>query len=101
MREIPSHKYFTIFKSDDIDVGLEYSEEVVAVHFKDFTRMTSKTFRDLKKELEGFLPFLQMNGYRGLFAGIPREYSKNKRLANLLGFTYIGSEKGIDIYLKE
>lgn len=101
MQETLNHNRFTIFKSPDIEISLEYSEEVVVVHFKDFTRMTSKTFKNIKSGLEGFLPFLNMNGYTGLYAAIPREFSKNKRLANLLGFKYIGSEKGADIYLKD
>lgn len=91
-------KSFTLFETKDYGVRLEYNEDFVIVHLPYSNNMNSKVFRDMEVKLEEWYQFITTAGYKGIWAAIPPEDTKIRRLVALLKFNYVGQSDGMLVY---
>jgi len=97
MQSIPVSKILEGIKGSCFSIQLEYNEEFIIVHLPTIDKMTKKVLKEMKTMLSDWFLFLKTVGYKSVFAAIKPEH-KNNKLARMLGFKYIGEDKGYFVY---
>ena len=82
---------FTIVKTENIQIDLEYDGENVMFHIP---YMNKLMFKELKQQVKGLKKFLEMSGYTLAFA-VTSEEDKINRILDKLGFTQYFHDEGV------
>lgn len=98
MQKTQPSKFLTLYSTEDIEVLLEYNPDVAVVHWKRLEKLTPSSYKKLKELQREWSEFLPLAGYDVVYAAIPRQDNKSKKLAMFLGFFYLGSKGVADIY---
>lgn len=88
-----------IYEGIDFSLRLEYNREMAIIHLPRVDTFTPSSFKKMIKLRDQWWPFLTTVGYTAIFAAIPKGNWKTKKLVTLLGFNYIGTNEGQDIYI--
>jgi hypothetical protein len=75
-------------RGDTFGVDLEYTEELVFIHFSDIEKFNVSVFRQMRSLLKDWWVFFKIQGYKAIFAHLPNDHQqpKNIRLLTKLGF---------------
>jgi hypothetical protein len=90
-----------IVKADGYIFRLEYSEEYVIVHLRDIDKFTKEVFQDMTIQLEDWSNFLKAMGHTHLWAAVPKDNIKIKRLLGGLGFQFVSHKDDLTVYKYE
>lgn len=99
MQRTQQSKDLVIYEGLDMKIRLEYNHTYAIIHMKDVKDFNIKSYRKLEELKNPLYDFLKTVGYEKVFAAMPRANHKIKRLAVMLGFRYIGTQDGNDIYI--
>lgn len=99
MQKTPQSKLLTLYEGVDFSLALEYTSETAIIHLGEFKKFTPSSFRTINRLKDSWFEFLQDMGYSVVYAGIPRQNHKTKKLAMKFGFKYIGAKDAFDIYI--
>ena len=99
MQEIPTPKRITVYEGIDFSFDIEYNGEVALIHWSRLERLTPSGMKKMKSIRSTWSQFFKDMGYDRIYAAIPRQDLKSKRLAMALDFVYLGSKNGAEIYM--
>lgn len=99
MQKTTQSKDLIIYEGLDMKIRLEYTDSYSIIHLREANGFNISSYRKIQ-ELKGPLyDFLKTVGFSQVFAAIPKANHKVKRLATMVGFRFIGSKDGVDIYI--
>jgi hypothetical protein len=90
-----------IVKADGYVLRFEYNEEYVIVHLRDIDKFTKNVFLDMVIQLEDWSQFLRAMGHTHLWAAVPRNDTKIKRLLGGLKFQFVSHADDLTVYKYE
>ena len=90
-----------IVKADGYVFRLEYNEEYVIVHLREIDKFTKEVFEDMRRQLEDWSDFLRAMGKTNLWAAVPRDNIKIKRLLGGLRFQFVSHTDDLTVYKYE
>ena len=79
-------------------IRLEYSKDYVIVHLRGIEKFTKEVFLDMVEQLKVWSDFLKEMGQAYLWAAVPSDNDKIKRLLGGLKFRFVGREGELSIY---
>lgn len=91
---------FTVQYTDRFKAAVEYNPEFIVVHFTDVSEFNISTFRAIQRSLDEYEGFFRMF-YTGIYAAPPTGDPKLARLLGLLGFEYVGTCDGRDVWYRQ
>ena len=77
---------------------LEYSKDYVIVHLRDIEKFTKEVFLDMASQLAVWSDFLKTMGQEFLWAAVPSDNDKMKRLLGGLKFRFVSHSGELSIY---
>jgi hypothetical protein len=80
---------------------LEYTEDYVILHLMDIDKFTKDNFRRMQLQLLEWADFLNAMGHDYLWAAVPTDNIKIKRLLGGLRFKYEGQSDAMSVYKYE
>jgi len=90
-----------LIKADGYVFRLEYTEDYVIVHLREIDKFTKEVFQDMTIQLEGWSNFLKAMGQTHVWAAVPRDNTKIKRLLGGLGFQFVSHKDDLTVYQYE
>jgi hypothetical protein len=90
-----------IIQADGYIIRLEYNEDFVIVHLRDIDKFTKEVFQDMLIQLEDWSAFLRAMGHSHLWAAVPTDNIKIKRLLHGLKFKYVAKQDDLSVYRYE
>lgn len=87
-----------IISNSDYGIDLEYSEDLVIVHFPYCNKFTKNTYLSMLIDLDRFTHFLKTAGYEKLYASVYHDDLKVKKLLKKLLFTRFSISDDMDIF---
>lgn len=90
-----------LIQRDDYVIRLEYNEDYVILHLRDINKFTKEVFQDMLIQLEDWSDFLRAMGHSYLWAAVPRDNTKIKRLLGGLGFQFVSHRDDLTVYRYE
>lgn len=88
-------------KGDGYTVRLEYNEDYVIIHLSGIDKFTKEVFWDMQGMLYQWADFLKTMGRSHLWAAVPRDNTKIKRLLGGLKFKFVGHKEDMSVYAYE
>jgi hypothetical protein len=88
-------------REDGYTLRLEYTEDFVILHLMDIDKFTKDTFRRMQMQLLEWSDFLQAMGHTHIWAAVPSDNIKIKRLLGGLKFEYQGQSDAMSVYKYE
>ena len=101
MQKIQQSDELIIYEGIDFSLRLEYNREMAIIHLPRVDTFTPSSFKKMISLRDNWWKFLSLMGYQQVFAAIRRDNLVTKKLASRLGFNYIGTNEGYDIYTFE
>lgn len=91
-----------IIDKDKVKISMEYDDKYVALHI-DHLEFSKDVYIDLLVGVDSLNDFIKTVGYQAMWAVIGASDSKTQRLAERLGFKYLGESpeeefKGMYVY---
>jgi len=90
-----------IVQADGYVFRLEYNEEYVIVHLRSIDKFSKEVFQDMLLQLEDWSNFLKAMGHSYLWAAVPKDNIKIKRLLHGLKFKYVANQDDLSVYRYE
>lgn len=90
-----------LIQRDGYVIRLEYNEDYVIVHLRDINKFTKEIFQDMLIQLEDWSEFLKAMGHSYLWAAVPRDNTKIKRLLGGLKFQFVNHIDDLTVYRYE
>jgi len=90
-----------LIQRDGYVIRLEYNEDYVIVHLRDIDKFTKEIFQDMVIQLEDWSDFLKAMGHTYLWAAVPRDNTKIKRLLGGLKFQFVSHKDDLTVYRHE
>jgi hypothetical protein len=90
-----------IVQSDGYVFRLEYNEDYVIVHLRHIDKFTKEVFQDMLIQLEDWSTFLKAMGHTYVWAAVPPDNIKIKRLLHGLKFQYVAKQDDLSVYRYE
>jgi hypothetical protein len=90
-----------LVKAEGYVFRLEYNEEYVIVHLREIDKFTKEVFQDMLMQLEDWSDFLRAMGHTYLWAAVPKDNIKMKRLLHGLKFKYVSQQDDLSVYTYE
>jgi hypothetical protein len=90
-----------LVKADGYVFRLEYNEEYVIVHLREIDKFTKEVFQDMLMQLEDWSHFLKAMGHTHVWAAVPKDNIKIKRLLHGLKFKFVSHKEDLSVYLYE
>lgn len=90
-----------LVQADGFIIRIEYTNEHVIVHLRHIDKFTKEVFREMQYQLTEWSQFIKAMGHEYIWAAVPFEETKIKRLVGGLGFTYTGQNNGMTVYRYE
>lgn len=87
-----------LIQRDGYVIRLEYNEDYVIVHMRDIDKFTKEIFQDMLIQLEDWSDFLRTMGHTHLWAAVPRDNTKIKRLLGGLKFQFVSHKDDLTVY---
>ena len=97
---MPKGDRFTVTHSDRYVAEVEYSREVIVVHFTEVVSFDITTYRAIRRALNEYEGFFRMF-YPGIHAAPPEDDPKLHRLLTMLGFVPIGASDGTAVWFRK
>lgn len=88
-------------KGDNFTIRLEYNEDYVILHLYAIDKFTKEVFLEMQKMLYQWSDFLKVLGKSHLWAAVPRDNIKVKRLLGGLKFKFVGHKDDMSVYSYE
>lgn len=82
-------------------VRVEYNKDYVIIHLRDIEKFTKKVFLDMQIRLDDFAEFVKEVQGGPIWAAVPRDNIKIKRLLGGLGFKFVNRQEDLNVYMKE
>lgn len=89
-------KRLRIIETDGASADLEYNENFVIVHLPRVDKLTKTRLKEFKIYLEGLYDFVTTAGYKDLYAA--SDHKPTLKLAERLGFEYLGEQDNLKVY---
>jgi hypothetical protein len=89
---------FTIYEGEDFKAELEYNKDFLVLHLPEVTRFNRSTFMTMQVRLSEFNDFSKDMGYAAVHCAAPEDDQKLNKLATALGFVFLGSSQGSNVY---
>lgn len=99
MQKTETSKDIIIYEGLDMGLRLEYNHTYVIIHMKYVHKFNYSSYKKLLELRDSLSMFLKTVGYEVVHAAIPKTNHKMKKLVSLVGFKYIGTKDGMDIYI--
>lgn len=90
-----------IVQADGYVFRLEYNEDYVIVHLRHIDKFTKEVFHDMLIQLEDWSAFLKAMGHTYVWAAVPVDNIKIKRLLHGLKFRYVANKDDLSVYRYE
>ena len=90
-------KRLTILDYEDYQIDLEYNKMYVVVHIPRL-KLTKTVYSELSYKVFELWEFVKEVEYQGLWTAVPKDNKTLGKLANRLGFEYLGEADGFLIY---
>lgn len=90
-----------LIQRDDYVIRLEYNEEYVIVHLREIDKFTKEIFQDMLIQLGDWSEFLKAMGHSYLWAAVPKDNTKIKRLLGGLKFQFVSHKDDLTVYRYE
>jgi hypothetical protein len=90
-----------LIQRDGYVIRLEYNEDYVIVHLRDIDKFTKEIFQDMLIQLQDWSDFLKAMGRDYLWAAVPRDNTKIKRLLGGLKFQFVSHKDDLTVYKYE
>lgn len=90
-----------LVKCDGYVLRFEYNEDYVIVHLREIDKFTKEVFQDMLIQLEDWSDFLKAMGHRYLWAAVPKDNAKIKRLLGGLKFQFVSHKDDLTVYRYE
>lgn len=90
-----------LIQRDDYVIRLEYTEDYVIVHLREIDKFSKEVFQDMMIQLEDWSDFLRAMGHTHLWAAVPSDNSKIKRLLGGLKFQFVSHKDDLTVYRYE
>lgn len=88
----------TVAKTQDYELQIEYAREVMVLHCPRIDRMTPSVYLSLNASVEEVSEFAEFHGYPTLHAAVPEDDPVGRKLAERMGFEYVGNDSGYDVF---
>jgi hypothetical protein len=88
-------------KGDGFTIRLEYNEDYVILHLYTIDKFTKEVFWEMQGMLYQWADFLRAMGRSHLWAAVPRDNTKIKRLLGGLKFKFVGHKEDMSVYAYE
>ena len=86
-----------VYECPDFTVDLEYNETFAILHLPTVKKFTKETYILMQVRIQEFFEFITTIGYQNLFVATNDKLAE--KLAKKLGFTYLGSQDGLNVYV--
>lgn len=90
-----------LIKGEGYVVRVEYNKDYVIIHLRDIDKFTKEVFLDMQMRLEDFSDFVKEIQGGPIWAAVPSDNIKIKRLLGGLGFTFTGYHEDLTVYKRE
>ena len=90
-----------LVKCEGYVLRFEYNEDYVIVHLREIDKFTKEIFQDMAIQLEDWSDFLRAMGHTHLWAAVPRDNTKIKRLLGGLKFQFVSHQDDLTVYRYE
>jgi hypothetical protein len=90
-----------LVKRDGYVVRIEYNEDYVILHLKEIDKFTKEVFQDMLLFREDWSDFLRAMGHSYMWAALPEDNIKMKRLLGGLKFQFVNNKDGFTVYKYE
>ena len=90
-----------LVKCDGYVLRFEYNEDYVVIHLYEIDKFTKGVFQDLATQIENWTHFLKAMGHACLWAAVPRDDTKIKRLLGGLKFQFVSHADDLTVYKYE
>jgi hypothetical protein len=88
-------------REDGYTLRLEYTEVYIILHLMDITQFTKDVFRRMQRQLLEWSDFIRAMGHTYIWAAVPYDNIKIKRLLGGLQFKFEGQMDGMSVYKYE
>lgn len=88
-------------KGEGYVVRVEYNKDYVIIHLREIDRFTKEVFLDMRIRLEDFSDFVKEVQGGPIWAAVPRDNIKIKRLLGGLGFKFVNHHEDLTVFMKE
>lgn len=90
-----------LVKRDGYVVRIEYNEDYVILHLREIDKFTKEVFQDMLLFMEDWSDFLRAMGHKYMWAALPADNIKMKRLLGGLKFKFVNHKDGFTVYKYE
>lgn len=90
-----------IIKGEGYTFRFEYNKDYVIVHLRDIEKFTKEVFIDMQIRLDDFGEFVKEVQGGPIWAAVPKDDTKIKRLIGGLGFKFVGHHEDLTVYTRE
>jgi hypothetical protein len=90
-----------IVQADGYVIRIEYNEDFVIVHLRYIEQFTKEVFQDMLIQLEDWSSFLKAMGHTHIWAAVPSDNKKIKRLLGGLNFKHVANQDELSVYRYE
>ncbi len=88
-------------KGEGYTVRVEYNKDYVIIHLRDIDKFTKEVFLDMQIRLEEFAEFVKEIQGGPIWAAVPRDNTKIKRLLGGLKFKFMNHHEDLTVYTRE
>ena len=92
-------KDLDILKHPEATIRLEYDKTFAIAHIKEADDFNKTTYKWMREQVKSLHDFVTTAGYDNLYAGIDKGNKTTMKLCSKLGFTHLGENSGIEVYV--
>ena len=87
-----------LIKCDGYVCRIEYNEDYVILHLREIDKFSKEVFISMQYQLEDWAAFIRAMGHEYIWAAVPENDTKVRRLLSGLKFRYVSQQDDLTVY---